>query len=371
MNKTAPALSDSCQPAPDPLHRNMKWPIIFLSAFCFAGQLLGAESKPKVIPRLSPVVAFSNLTLVAERSHIPLGLIDPSSDDTLLNPGDSITTLVTLFEKGDRRTQWLIHLEATASALKVQSNKTSAPMILYSSTGSKIQFDPVPAQVKLRILGPFPESEMRQRAPKVQDKTAEFSVDKGYLSLGLDRAAAIIAELKERQVKGSFNFSGQPFKADTIDRDRKLAESLHITHEDEQAVAGSIPALLSYFSVVQQIPGLQDIFLKVVDMPSLWSIIRHTGVSANITVETDDIKRAALDSWCLPSESPAYFFPLLLDLNDHPALRLTLVVSNPRPPLLACGGIVGFLAEKPGDQHTFLTLRIVGAHRSSSTQAPP
>jgi hypothetical protein len=349
----------------------MKWPIVVLSLFCFAAQFLCAEPKSKVIPRLSPVMPFSSLTSVAERTHIPLGPIDPLGDDNQLNPGDSITALVTLFEKGERRTQWLIYLEATASALKVQSNKTSVPMILYSSTGSKIQFEPSPALVRLRILGPFPESEMRQRAPRIQDKTAEFSVDKGYLSLGLDRAAAIIAELKERQVKGSFNFSGQPFKADTIDRDRKLAESLQITHEDEQAVAGSIPALLSYFSVVQQIPGLQDIFLKVVDMPSLWSIIRHTGVSANITVETDDIKRAALDSWTLPSGSPAYYFPLLLDLNEHPALRITLVVSNPRPPLLACGGIVGFLVEKPGDKQTFLTLRVVGAHRSFPPQAPP
>jgi CRISPR system Cascade subunit CasD len=45
---------------------------------------------------------------------------------------------------------------------------------------------------------------------------------------------------------------------------------------------------------------------------------------------------------------PVYHFPLRLELNQRPALNVTLVVTTPDPPLLACGGIVGLLAAAMG-----------------------
>jgi hypothetical protein len=56
---------------------------------------------------------------------------------------------------------------------------------------------------------------------------------------------------------------------------------------------------------------------------------------------------------------------MLFELNNDNVFNVTLVVTAPRPPLLACGGVIGLLAEKAGDKDTYLTLRIVSAHSSS------
>jgi hypothetical protein len=42
-------------------------------------------------------------------------------------------------------------------------------------------------------------------------------------------------------------------------------------------------------------------------------------------------------------------------------MRITLVATNPRPPLLICGGVVGVLLEKIGDEETCMTMRLVSA----------
>jgi hypothetical protein len=60
---------------------------------------------------------------------------------------------------------------------------------------------------------------------------------------------------------------------------------------------------------------------------------------------------------------------MVLRLNQHPALNLTLVVTPPHPPLRTCAGVVGLLAEKPDDKDTYLTLRIISARRRGV--APP
>jgi xanthosine utilization system XapX-like protein len=55
---------------------------------------------------------------------------------------------------------------------------------------------------------------------------------------------------------------------------------------------------------------------------------------------------------------------MLLDLNRQPALNVTLVVTSPRPPFLACGGIVGMLAENPAEKEEYMTMRLISARRA-------
>jgi hypothetical protein len=58
---------------------------------------------------------------------------------------------------------------------------------------------------------------------------------------------------------------------------------------------------------------------------------------------------------------------MTLSLNRHPSLDLTLVVTAPRSPLLSCAGVLGLLAEKPGDKNIYLNLRILSARRSAKS----
>ena len=64
-------------------------------------------------------------------------------------------------------------------------------------------------------------------------------------------------------------------------------------------------------------------------------------------------------NWGMPGDSHIFTLPLLVELNQQPALSATLIVTDPRPSLLACGGIVGFVAQNPNDDQNYLTLRVI------------
>jgi hypothetical protein len=145
-----------------------------------------------------------------------------------------------------------------------------------------------------------------------------------------------------------------------------LAQTVHLTSDEERALSGMIPALTSYFEIVQQSGGLNDAFSKIVNTPSAWSVVWNAGVQTSMVVQSDRIAPADAAIWRLPPHTPVYGFPMLFELNNDSAFNVTFVVTAPRPPLLACGGVIGLLAEKAGDQDTYLTLRIVSAHSSSS-----
>jgi len=149
-------------------------------------------------------------------------------------------------------------------------------------------------------------------------------------------------------------------------RGRKLADAVKLTPAEERAFGGSVPALLSFFNIVQQTPGLNAILFDILDLPPMWSLVRHGGVnSVNFRFQPYQVAAADATPWGLPAETPVYHFPMVLELDRHPALNLTLVVTPAHPPLLACAGIVGMLVERPGDQDTCLTLRVLSARRSN------
>jgi hypothetical protein len=323
----------------------------------------GAEEKSDWAGKLMPNAPCATAIAVAQANRIPLNPIDATLDNDALNPGDSITGLVTLHEKGARQTQWLVYMEAVAPGPKDPLEKTPKPMVLYTTVGNKFEFGSSPKIVTVRTLGPFLENGDKRKV-KQEDKSARFALDKGFLSLGLDRTAAAVLRLKLTRQHGNFSFGGEPFSEAEIAKGRKLAEMAHITSDDERALCGACPALLSYFNFAQHTPGLQDIFFKVVDMPSVWSMVRHVGVSANLRFETEQFRAADAFAWEAIGHAPVYYFPVSLDLNNQPALKLTLVVTAPKPPLLGCGGIVAMLAEKPGEKETYLTLRIISARRT-------
>jgi hypothetical protein len=339
--------------------------LIAATALLDIGWGLCAEDKSDWAAKLKPVTPCATAIASAQANKIALDQIDPTVDGDALNPGDSITGLVTLHQKGGRQTQWVVYMEVVTAEPKDDLEKAPKPMVLYTTGGNKFEFEPSPKMVTVRTLGPFAESGDKRKL-KADDKSARFALDKGSLSLGLERAAAAVMRLKLRKEHADFAFGGTRFSEAEIAKGRKVAEAAHITADDERALCGAVPALLSYFNFAQHTPGLQDIFFKVVDMPSVWSMVRHVGVSANLRFETEQFRAADAFAWQTSENAPAYYFPMALDLNNQPALKLTLVVTTPKSPLLGCGGIVGMLAEKPGEKETYLTLRIVSAREARS-----
>jgi hypothetical protein len=333
--------------------------LLIAGAMLFGGRLWGAEAGPD-FAKLAPITPCPALVKVAQTNRIPLEKIDPPSEPGRLEAGDSFTALVTLCEKGGHRTQWLLYLEALAGQPKeAAEGKPPRKFVLYSGRGNKLEYTSTRAKVRLRTIGPFAAA--GGSAGKLQDHSDSFALEKDFLALGLEQASAKIYQKEQTKAEGHFWFGSNLPNAAQVDEGKKLAEALKLTDADERALGALIPAMLSYFEVVEHTEGLEDILLRVVEKPSLWSVVRHMGVSVDLELDSKHFAPADLTSWGLPASQAAYYFPITLELNHRLALTVTFVVTNPRPPLLACGGVVGMLAERPGDKQTYLTMRVISA----------
>jgi len=342
--------------------------LVILCAGLPACPLRSAPAEDDISAKLKPVPPCAALVTAAQSRQIPLEGIDAPGETNTFNAGDSVTFLVSLHQKGGKLTQWLIYIQALTPNEKELAAKAPKPLVVYDSLGSKMEFQSLPAPVTLRTLGPFTASETKKKPREPQEQNARTSLDRGFLSLGLEPAVATLyrlQQLDQPQIKGFFSTMDTPPAPDLVEKDRKLNAIAKLTPEEERAMCGADPALESYIQIVSQTKGLNDILYQVVDLPSIWSIIRHGGVNADLNVDMKHQQPMELSDWGLAPGAPVYRSPMSLLLNDHLSLKVTLIVTEPRPPLLACAGVVGLLAEKPGDKETYMTLRVISAHKTA------
>ncbi|HTR43381.1 MAG TPA: hypothetical protein VMH87_17350 [Pseudomonadales bacterium] len=328
-----------------------------------AACLGNAEPSTNLLSRLEPVPPFPELQKAAKTMHIPLDGMKPLTNAPVLVPGNSITALITLHQKGNRLTQWLVYFEVVAST---NSTKPEKPLVLYNSMGDKFEFTRSPAAFSIRSIGPYVDSDSFWGNPVAKDKRANAAIDGAFLSLGLDKGAAAIYRVRQDKQDGATNFDfgvePKPPPAAKIAHNRKLATELKITPEEERALAAWFPAMNSYFTSVGNTPNLQGILMKVMSFPSLWSIVKHGGVNAEIGFGLSKVHPVTLPAqWNIPGGAAVYSLPMSIDLNGQPAINSTLLITNPHPPLLGCGGIIGFIAENPNDSQNYMTLRVISA----------
>src|SRR5262249_17010584 len=155
---------------------------------------------------------------------------------------------------------------AAAPDPKKQPEKKPEPMRV-NLFGTPISFESKPVPAKLRMLGPFAVTNMSSSL-KPQLRNAQFSLNESFLGLGLDQAAAVMWH-----------------RSQMTNLDKSIGgtnASAKLTPEEQRAISGSVPALMSYFEIVQHTEGLGDLLMKVVKLPSLWSVVRHAGVTADL-----------------------------------------------------------------------------------------
>ena len=346
--------------------------LLLIGAFLLMAGYSQAQTSTNLIAKLEPVPPFATTCAAAKTAGIPVTGIDPAAPGGALTPGDSVTGLITLHERKRHPTQWLVYFEVITNAVAAPA-KPAHPMVVYTSTGNRFEFPKSKARMRVRTLGPFQEPNTRRRSTAFgNDVSDPLSVNPDFLGIGLDRGAAAVLRWNQASAQhGGTNYmdlfksGGKPFGSSRTNQDRLVAAHWQVTPEEERAVIGWAPALNSYFDTVQETPDLQGILWKVVDLPSLWSFIRNRGVKVNLWLWHEDVGRYSPADWGLPSPAPAYSLPLTLLINQHKTLVLTMIVTAPRPPLLTCGGIIGFLAENPADNENYLTLRIISAHCQS------
>jgi hypothetical protein len=344
--------------------------LLFLIAL-FTAQLCSAQSTTNLLSLLEPVPPFPELRTAAKSDGIPLEGFSASMNSNSLTVGDSLTALVTLHQKGNHRTQWLIRFEVTAAG-NTHSGKPDKPEVLYNSMGDKFEFSNSPATFRIRAIGPYVDTASFWGQPVPKDKYAQTDVNSDSLGIGMDKAAAAIHRIYLGD-KGATNFdvwaSDKPPSDSRAAKNKKIAAALKITPQEERALAGWYPALWSYFNTVGETPNLESILYKVVSLPSMWSIVKHAGVTAWISVEPQAIEPISLSGWNLPTRQSIYTLPMRVTLNQRPALYATLLVTDPHPPLLACSGIVGFVAQNPNDAENYMTFRVISASCSTNVLA--
>ncbi len=310
-----------------------------------------AEATNNVAIKLQFTPPFPGLVAAASTNGIPLNGIEPAAETNTLRPGDEATVLVTFVQK-KKRTQWAIHLEASERSAAQATNKPGI-FEVRSAFGPPLKFESRPYPVKLRLVGPFAESGVT-KVPKRNDSAAQFTMNEDFLALGMDGAARLLHGWSQRT-----NFDR------TINSTTLLA--MEPTAAEQRTVSGVIPAMFSYFEIVQHTDGLEDLFRALIHLPSLWSIVWRRGVEMTLTFDGVPAPLAPGD-WEPTPVAPAYYFPWLVQLNGQPALKLTLITTTAQRPLLLCGGVVGLLAEKVGDNETWMTFRIVSARRGAEAK---
>ncbi len=330
----------------------------------------GAAGAATLATKLAPVPPFPAVCAAAQSAGIPLTGFVPPPPGADWQPGDAVTGLITLHEKKRGVTQWLVRFEAITN-LPAKSAKPPQPLVLYTSTGHRFEFDRVPASIRVRLLGPFAEADSHRGAsPKWGDQSTRVAISQSFLRVGLDEgAAAVIRWVQAARVQQAtnfmeaFEFDPKPFSSDRTNHDAQLARQWQVTPAEERAVTGWDPAMDAYFTTVGKTPHLQDMLLKVISLPSAWSVVKNLGVKVEFNFAEEAVQQLTNLDWSLPTNAPTFSLPSHLVINKHPTLDVTLLVTAPRPPLLVCGGVVGFLAENPADEANYLTLRMLSAQR--------
>ena len=349
----------------------MRFSSRIVTAVCvvsLAGHLRGQEMRPE-FGKLASVPLCPAAVAGAWTHDIPIEGIDPPGEADRLAPGDSITALITLFEKGDKQSQWLLCIGAAEPTAEEKARTNKPPIIWYVGVGDKVEFSRDAAPVTLRLVGPFVEHAGKARAARVEDQRARIRVNKGFLGIGLDQAAEAEYRIRQNKLSGWIPVRGKPFTEAEIAQGGKALTHLPLSLNEQRAVIGAHLALESYAALVQEIPGLDNIFFKVVKPPSIWSIVWNLGVKVTLDLEKD-VAPTGTAIWHLPPDAACYTYPLALRVNGKPALTTTLVVTSPRPPLLGCAGIVGMLAENPHEKDTYLILRIISARHRTDREHP-
>jgi hypothetical protein len=287
--------------------------------------------------------------------------------------GDAVVALVTLFQK-NRYRQWLLRittLELTAD----EGQRQARSRVMHTSTGTTVRFDGRLLALDLRLIGPFRSDVKPGAKEKVLEKQTRTLVNAELLGVGLDRAAAASLRLlsmdeADGTKKFDFQVSSRPFSAEMTAASRAQAAAADLTPEDERALAGLPLALLAFFGVAQKAPGLKEVLGEMLDKASLaWSALTHGG-NLDPSFHVDSKHISVIDTAPWGTNLPvSYRLPVMVTLNAKPALDCQLVVTPPRPPLLASAGILGLVATPPEEKDRLLVIRLLAARSERNAEA--
>lgn len=338
-------------------------------AFVLVGTAMAQPAQPAqppavVVPELRRVIALTTAAEAAAKAQVPLAGIAAEVAAKGLRRGDSVTALVSHIDRGKMR-QWVVFLKADPPK-ETDTTKPPPDLMMYSTSGRELRIPGKASAIAIRVLGPF--SEEAESAKKAKDRWSGALVNETYLALGLDRACALmmrvetLAQRMEGKMPANFGigFGTQPFPAEQREANRAVMDQLGISEEDERALMGSFPAVVSFFQVILQTQGLEEILRSVVDVSWL-SLIKSGGSLTPGFRYLSPFTELPAAEWGLAAQERCYSLKLQLSLHGKPALNCQLAVTAPRPPLLTCAGVVGLAAQRPDGKGPLLLMQVIDA----------
>jgi hypothetical protein len=328
-----------------------------------AVRLFGADDLPLVTT--DPLTNVTPLPALVEYSaahHLPLAGIAVAEEGAKPQKGDGVTLLVTLFD-GSTERQWLALLEADDLTADERRKKPQPEGVVHSGTGQVWHYPTTRTALNVVFIGPFSPTAARGSVPVEKHERVLTSPE--YLSYGLDQYCR--AEMRYRQgvkdagIKDAWiSYSSFPLSAETVKMGQRVAAQINFMPEEDRMRCGGWFPLGSFVEIVTKVPAFEDVVKKILDMPSIWSIVRHLGVWNNWDFR--DFVRVSKPGPDV--ESATYRFGLRLNMNEQFSIKSALAVTAPRPPLQVCAGILGVYAERPSDANQRLFIRLVSAHRA-------
>ena len=148
----------------------------------------------------------------------------------------------------------------------------------------------------------------------------------------------------------------------------ELLELDQLTDEqrrDLDTVGSGIGVCEGFFQVLRTNPVTRDLLYEVIALPTLWSMITHFGVRADVSLDffaalpvpADHFPQASGELWS---------FPLAIQLNAQPAL-LTRVAVGPRgAPNAVAAGVHAVTGRHPTDPQRRLHMQVLATRRDDA-----
>lgn len=140
--------------------------------------------------------------------------------------------------------------------------------------------------------------------------------------------------------------------------------------ERTRPFAGAVASIFALFQVMRENRALEPILWKVIERPSVFSLIANFGADLSIS---PDFERSELDVRPLlgrTSQTPAYRFPIQFVVNDKLALRTTLSVVEPAAPLRAAAGLIAIDGVHPRHPERRVAIRLLASRRGPDPTIP-
>ena len=287
-------------------------------------------------------------------------------------PADTVVALATFFE-GEKQRQWLIRFTVAELEPAEKKEKPGSNLVLYTTTGRAFTFTTQRTALALETTGPFAAGVPAKETPPT--KRARAVVNEEFLAIGLYRATEIFAAFRAFETgpgKGedfSYGFGDTAFPATKTAAGKILAERIGLTEEMERSFGGSIPALMEFFQIARETPGVRDILMAVLDKPPIWSLAKSVATgNLNAGIGFAPQGQGAVDASAWPlGLKQLSAVALNVQLVGKPALDLTLYAGDPQPPLRTTAGIVGLIAKSIKTPSRFVVIRILSTQSASET----